>query len=102
VVPGPPEFVIGYGAWWQVRPGKFRIEFPVALPWRHRGAESRLLAHVASQARDAEAVTLQARAGSEDMQSLGFLLGRGFVETMRVHKGSVRTRHVSVRGAGTK
>jgi len=86
VVPGPPEFVIGYGAWWQLRPGKFRIELLVAPPWRRRGAGSRLLGYVASRARDAGAVTLQARAGSDDAQSLGFLLDRGFVETMRMHR----------------
>jgi GNAT superfamily N-acetyltransferase len=86
VVPGPPEFIIGYGAWWQLRPGKFRIELLVAPPWRRRGAGSGLLGHVAGRARDAGAVTLQARAGSEDAQSLGFLLARGFVETMRMHR----------------
>ena len=86
VIPGPPEFVVGYGGWWQVRPGKFRIELLVARPWRRRGAGSGLLDHVASRARDAGAVTLQARAGSRDAPSLGFLLARGFVETMRMHR----------------
>jgi GNAT superfamily N-acetyltransferase len=97
-VPGPPEFVAGYGAWWQVRPGKFRIELLVALPWRRRGTGSRLLGHVASRARDAGAVTLQARAGSGDAQSLGFLLARGFVETMRMHRQVLRVADADLRG----
>jgi len=98
VVPGPPEFVVGYGAWWRARPGKFRIELLVALPWRCRGAGSRLLGHVASRARDAGAVTLQARAGSEDAQSLGFLLTRGFVETMRMHRQVLRVADADLSG----
>ena len=100
VVPGPPEFVIGYGGWWQVRPGKFRIELLVARPWRRRGAGSGLLDHVASRARDAGAVTLQARAGSGDVPSLGFLLARGFVETMRMHRQVLRVADAELGGHG--
>jgi len=98
VVPGPPEAVIGYGAWWQLRPGKFRTELLVAPPWRRRGAGSRLLGHVAGRARDAGAVTLQARAGSEDAQSLGFLRARGFAETMRMHRQVLRVADADLRG----
>jgi GNAT superfamily N-acetyltransferase len=98
VVPGPPEFVVGYGAWWPVRPGKFRIELLVAPPWRRRGAGSRLLGYVASRARDAGAVTLQARVGSEDAQSLGFLLARGFVETMRMHRQVLQVADADLSG----
>ena len=100
VVPGPPGFVIGYGGWWQVRPGKFRIELLVARPWRRRGAGSGLLDHVASRARDAGAVTLQARAGSRDAPSLGFLLARGFVETMRMHRQVLQVADADLSGHG--
>ena len=83
---GPPESVIGFGAWWQVRPGKFRVDLLVASQWRRKGAGSGLLGYVADRARQAGAVTLQARVDGGQAQSLGFLLGRGFVETMRMHR----------------
>jgi GNAT superfamily N-acetyltransferase len=86
VAAGPPEFVIGYGAWWQVRPGKFRMELLVAPRWRGKGVGSGLLGCVAGRARAAGAATLQARADVGQARSLGFLLARGFVETMRMHR----------------
>jgi hypothetical protein len=66
VVPGPPEFVIASGAWWRARLGKFRIALLVARSWRRWEAGSRLLGYVVSRARGRWAVTLQARAGSEE------------------------------------
>ena len=83
---GPPEHVIGYGAWWRVRPGKFRIDLLVAVGWRRRGVGSRLLGHIVSRARAAGAATLQARAESGQQESLGFLAARAFAETMRMHR----------------
>jgi GNAT superfamily N-acetyltransferase len=98
VVPGPPEFVIGRAAWWQHRPGKFRVELLVAPPWRRRGAGSRLLNTVADRSRNAGALTLQARSGTEDTQSLNFLLARGFVETMRMHSQVLRVADADLSG----
>jgi mycothiol synthase len=83
---GPPEFVIGYGAWWQVRPGKFRMDLLVASQWRGKGVGSGLLGYLAGRARAAGAATLQARVDVGQTQPLGFLLARGFVETMRMHR----------------
>jgi GNAT superfamily N-acetyltransferase len=85
-VAGPPERVIGAGAWWPVRPGKFRMDLLVAAGWRRRGTGSGLLGHLAGRARAAGAATLQARADSDDQESLGFLVARGFAETMRMHR----------------
>jgi len=98
VVPGPPASLIGYGAWWQLRPGKFRVELLVAPPWRRRGAGSRLLAHVADRVRDAGGPSLQARARSDDTHSLKFLLARGFVETMRMHRQLLRVADANLSG----
>lgn len=83
--PGSPERVIGYGSWWRVRLDKFRMDLLVAPQWRRQGVGTRLLSEVASRARAAGAVTLQARVDSDDQESLAFLVGRGFVETMRMH-----------------
>ena len=85
-VAGPPERVIGSGAWWHVRLDKFRIDLLVAPEWRRRGVGSRLLGHLVSRARAAGAATLQARVESDNQESLGFLVGRSFVETMRMHR----------------
>lgn len=85
-VVGPPERVIGFGAWWRVRLDKFRADLLVAPECRRRGVGSRLLGHLASQARAAGAATLQARVESDQQESLGFLVARGFVETMRMHR----------------
>src|SRR5215469_15568917 len=85
-VAGPLERIIGAGAWWRVRLDKFRIDLLVASEWRRRGIGSGLLGHLVSQARTARAATLQARAESDDQEALGFLVGRGFVETMRMHR----------------
>ena len=82
----PPELVIGYGAWWQVRPGKFRMDLLVASQWRCKGVGSGLLGYVADRARAAGAATLQARVDVGQAQPLAFLLARGFVETMRMHR----------------
>ena len=85
-VAGPLEKVIGAGYWWHVRLEKFRMDLLVAPEWRRRGVGSGLLGHVVSEARAAGAATLQARAGSDDQESLDFLGARGFVETMRMHR----------------
>jgi GNAT superfamily N-acetyltransferase len=62
------------------------MDLLVAAGWRRQGVGSRLLGHVADQARAAGAVTLQARAGSDDQEPLEFLTARGFTETMRMHR----------------
>lgn len=85
VVDGLPERVIGFGAWWRVRLDKFRMDLLVAAKARRRGVGTRLLGQVVIGAHGAGAATLQARAGSENQESLEFLLERGFVETMRMH-----------------
>jgi GNAT superfamily N-acetyltransferase len=43
-------------------------------------------------------MTLQARAGSEDTQSLRFLLARGFVETMRMHQQILQVADADLSG----
>lgn len=86
VVAVPPGQVIGFGTWWHVRLAKFRMDLFVAPQSRRRGVGSRLLDHVLAEARTTGAATLQARAGSEDRESLAFLHARGFAETMRMHR----------------
>jgi len=85
VVAGPPESVIGFGAWWRSRLDKFRMDLLVAQDARRRGVGTCVLNEVVAGARGAGAATLQARAGSEHQESLEFLLARNFVETMRMH-----------------
>ena len=85
VVAGPLESVIGFGAWWRVRLDKFRIDLLVAQDARRRGIGTRVLNEVVVGAHGAGAATVQARAGSEQQESLDFLRMRGFVETMRMH-----------------
>src|SRR4051812_43630966 len=55
VAAAPAGLVIGYGAWWQVRPAKFRMDLLVAPRWRGKGAGSGLLGYVAGRAREAGA-----------------------------------------------
>jgi len=86
VIAGQPARVIGFGAWWRVRLDKFRLDLLVAADARRRGIGTSLLGEVVVRAHGAGAATLQARAGSEHQESLEFLLGRGFVETMRMHR----------------
>ena len=95
---GPAGLVVGYGAWWQVRSGKFRMDLLVAPQWRGKGAGSGLLGYVAGQARGAGAATLQARVDAGQVQSLGFLLARGFVETMRMHRQVLQVADASLAG----
>ena len=94
----PGGAVIGYGAWWQVRPGKFRMDLLVAPQWRRKGAGSGLLGYVAGRAREAGAATLQARVDVGQAQSLGFLLARGFAETMRMHRQVLQVADASLAG----
>jgi GNAT superfamily N-acetyltransferase len=96
VAAGPAGFIIGYGGWWQVRPGKFRMDLLVAPQWRRKGAGSGLLGYAAGRARKAGAATLQARVDAGQAQSLGFLLARGFVETMRVHRQVLQVADASL------
>jgi len=84
VAAGAPARVVGYGAIWAVRPGKFRLDLVVSPRWRRRGIGGGLQAHLCDQARIAEAAMLQARAGDNDGESLAFLVARGFAETMRM------------------
>jgi GNAT superfamily N-acetyltransferase len=86
VVAGPPERLVGFGSWWHVRLDKFRMDLLVAPNSRRRGVGTQLLGHVVRKARIAGALTLQARAESDDQESLEFLVARGFVETMRMHR----------------
>ncbi len=83
---GAPQRVVAYGAIWRVRPGKFRMDLIVSPGWRRRGIGGWLLAHLGGQARIAGAATLQARAEDDGGESLAFLAGRGFAETMRMRR----------------
>jgi mycothiol synthase len=85
-VTGVAERIVGYGAWWPVRPGKFRIDLVVAPGHRRCGIGSRLLERLTGEAHAAGAATVQARADSDRAQSLAFLQHRGFSETMRMHR----------------
>lgn len=78
--------IVGYGGFWRVRPGKFRIDLVVAPGRRRCGIGSRLLDRLTGDAHAAGAVTVQARADSDRAQSLAFLGHRGFSETMRMHR----------------
>jgi GNAT superfamily N-acetyltransferase len=78
--------VIGYGALWRVRADRFRMDLVVAPGSRRRGVGSRLLGQLVGEARSAGAVTLQARAEDSALEALQFLAGRGFHETMRMHR----------------
>jgi len=84
-VTGAAERIVGYGGFWPVRPGKFRIDLVVAPGHRRCGIGSRLLDRLTGEAHAASAVTVQARADSNRAQSLAFLQHRGFSETMRMH-----------------
>ena len=101
---GATERVIGFGAQWHVRLDKFRMDLLVAPDWRRQGVGTHLLSHLVSQARAAGAATLQARAESDDQESLHFLVARGFAETMRMHRqvlhvaGARLTPHAHVPG----
>jgi len=86
VAGGQAERVIGFGSWWHVRLDKFRMDLLVAPEARRQGAGTLLLDHLLSAGRDAGAATVQARVASEDQEPLDFLLARGFVETMRMHR----------------
>ena len=86
MVAGPPERIIGFAAWWHVRLDKFRMDLLVAPDSRRRGVGTLLLDHLVRQARLAGALTLQARVESDDQESLEFVVGRGFIETMRMHR----------------
>jgi len=83
---GAAERIVGYGGWWPVRPGKFRIDLVVAPGHRRRGIGSQLLDRFIAEAHAAGAATVQARADSDRAQSLAFLQHRGFSETMRMHR----------------
>jgi GNAT superfamily N-acetyltransferase len=84
-VAGTAGQIVGYGGWWPVRPGKFRIDLVVAPGHRRCGIGSRLLGQLTEDAHTAGAATVQARADSGRAQSLAFLQHRGFSETMRMH-----------------
>src|SRR5579871_4402064 len=66
--------VAGFGGWWPVRLDKFRMDLVVDPAWRRQGAGGRLLGHVLGGAGAAGAATLQARAASDQAESLAFLL----------------------------
>lgn len=78
--------VLGYGAIWRVRPGKFRMDLIVHLDWRRRGIGTHILNQLVEGASSAGAATLQARADDNADESLTFLERRGFAETMQMHR----------------
>ncbi len=88
--------VAGFGGWWPVRLDKFRMDLVVDPAWRRQGAGGRLLGHVLGRAGAAGAATLQARAASDQAESLAFLLARGFAETMRMHRLVLQLREANL------
>ena len=74
------------------------MDLLVASQRRRKGAGSGLLGYLAGRAREAGAATLQARADGGQAQSLGFLLARGFVETMRMYRQVLRVADASLAG----
>lgn len=78
--------LIGYGALWPVRPGKFRLDLVVASERRRRGVGGRILERLTADALASGALTLQARADDDRGESLAFLRHRKFAETIRMHR----------------
>lgn len=86
VLAGSAEGLIGYCALWRFREDGYRMDLLVAPQQRRRGVGARLLARLVAEAREAGAITLQARADVGWTESLRFLWARGFAETMRMHR----------------
>jgi GNAT superfamily N-acetyltransferase len=78
--------LIGFCALWRFRADGYRMDLIVTPDQRRRGIGGRLLTRLVGQAREAAAITLQARADSGWTESLRFLRARGFTETMRMHR----------------
>ncbi len=80
------QALIGYAASRHVRLGRYGLDLAVPSAWRKRGVGSALLSRVTEDLRAAGAVTLEARALEDRPEDVAFYLGRGFVETLRMHR----------------
>jgi mycothiol synthase len=87
---GRSDQVIAYSALWAFRPGGKRMDLVVAPDFRRRGVGSQLLTGLEREAAADGAITLQARADDTWIESLTFLRGHGFAETMRMHRQVLR------------
>ena len=87
----------GYAALWHVEQRKHRLDVIVDPARRRRGVGARLLDLVLDAAVRAGAVTVQARAYADCPEALAFLTHRGFIETMRMHGGSLDLSSVDER-----
>ena len=76
--------ILAYAALWRVAVGKFRFDVVVSPRYARQGMGRRLFELVIHEAKRADAVTLQARACDNSVETLAFLARRGFVETMRM------------------
>src|SRR5207253_1565943 len=79
-----PLAVIGYGAIWPQREGRFRMDLIVAPAWRRQGVGDALLQRLMAALRAQNAAIVQARTPDYRPESLAFLMRRGFTETNRM------------------
>lgn len=79
-----PTAVIGYGAIWPQREGRFRMDLIVAPGWRRQGIGSALFHHLLNELQDQKATIVQARTPEDRAEALAFLVRRGFTETNRM------------------
>ncbi len=79
-----PLEVIGYGAIWPQREGRFRMDLIVAQAWRRQGIGDALLQRLIATLRTQNAEIVQARTRDDRPESLAFLMHRGFTETNRM------------------
>lgn len=85
-VAGAPPQIVGYGAFWRVRLNKYRLELLVAPGRRRQGLGGRLMRQLLDGLALRGAATVQARTSEDDLESLTFLWGKGFVETQRMYR----------------
>ncbi len=79
-----PMVVIGYGAIWPQREGRFRMDLIVAQAWRRHGIGEALLQRLMAALRTQNAMIVQARTRDDRPHSLAFLMRRGFTQTNRM------------------
>jgi GNAT superfamily N-acetyltransferase len=78
--------VLGCGALWRVRDGKFRLDLMVHPRSQQQGIGGALLARLLAEAEQQGAETVQARARDDCPAALAFLQHRGFAETHRMQR----------------
>jgi mycothiol synthase len=78
------EAIVGYGAIWPQRKGRFRLDLIVAPEQRRRGIGGLLLGRLLSELRKQNGDLVQARTREDRTDALEFLGKRGFVETNRM------------------